>query len=293
MKIHTLASLSAGLALSVPGFASAQEAVVGDASSLNLFSAGDTAWVMVSTALVLMMCIPGLALFYAGLVKRESVLATLMQSFAACCLASVIWVIAGYSLAFTEGNGFIGGLGRAFLHGLGTESANGSIPEAVFVVFQMTFAAITPALIFGAVADRMRFAAMFLFAGLWLLAVYVPVAHWVWGPGGFIGGVNTTDYVGIFGFGTMLDFAGGTVVHVNAGVAGLVAALVLGKRRGFGTQSFPPHNLILSVIGASLLWVGWFGFNAGSALSAGGRAGMAMLTTHVAAAAGALAWLAA
>lgn len=252
---------------------------------------GDTAWMMISTALVLLMTLPGLALFYGGLVRKENVLATMMQSFATCCAASVLWVIAGYSLAFTEGNGFIGGLDRFMLEGLTIDSLSGTIPESVFILFQMTFAIITPALIFGAVADRMNFAAMFLFSCLWLMLVYVPVAHWMWGPGGFIGGTGMTDYAGFLGLGTMIDFAGGAVVHINAGVAGLVACLMLGRRKGFGAQPFPPHNLILSVIGASLLWVGWFGFNAGSAAAAGGRAGMAMLTTQVATAAAALTWM--
>ena len=257
---------------------------------------GDTAWMIVATALVLMMTIPGLALFYSGLVKRENVLATLMQSFTVCCIASVVWVVIGYSLVFTGDASvanFIGDGSRAMLAGLELGSLSGTIPESVFIMFQMTFAIITPALIFGSVADRMNFSALCLFTVLWLLAVYCPVAHWVWGPGGFIGGTGMTGYAGFLGMGTMLDFAGGAVVHINAGVAALVCAVVLGKRKGYGTQPFMPHNLVLSIIGASLLWVGWFGFNAGSAVAAGGRAGMAMLVTQVATAAAAITWVAA
>ncbi len=252
---------------------------------------GDTAWMLTATALVLLMTIPGLALFYGGLVRKENVLSTLMQSFATCCIATVLWVVIGYSLAFTEGSSFIGGLDRFMLSGMTMDSASGTIPESVFVMFQMTFAIITPALIYGAVADRMNFSAVALFTAIWLIAVYAPVCHWVWGPGGFIGGTGMTDYAGFLGLGTMLDFAGGAVVHINAGVAGLVAAIVLGPRQGYRSgTSYLPHNLVLSLIGASLLWVGWFGFNAGSAVTAGGRAGMAMLVTQVATAAAALAW---
>lgn len=255
-------------------------------------NSGDTAWMMVSGTLVLLMTLPGIALFYGGMVQRENVLTTLMQSVVTACLISVLWAVAGYSLVFTEGS-YLGNLSRMWLIDLQKDSLSGNIPESVFILFQMTFAIITPALIYGAVADRMRFGAVVLFSILWMLAVYVPVAHWVWGPGGFLGGVGLENYSGFLGFGTMVDFAGGTVVHVNAGMAGLVAALMLGRRRGYGTQPYPPHNLVLSVVGASLLWVGWFGFNAGSALAADGRAGMAMLVTQVAAATGALTWLAA
>lgn len=262
------------------------------ASPAPMLDTGDTAWMLVSTVLVLMMTIPGLALFYGGLVRKENVLSTLMQSFAICCLASILWVVAGYSMAFTEGSAFIGGLDRMMLSGLSMDSLSGTIPESVFIMFQMTFAIITPALIFGAVADRMNFAAVVLFSAIWLMVVYVPVAHWVWGPAGFIGCTGAPDCVGLFGFGTMIDFAGGAVVHINAGIAGLVAAIVLGPRQGYRSgTSFMPHNLVLSVIGASLLWVGWFGFNAGSAVASGGRAGMAMLVTHVATAAAAIAWV--
>jgi len=244
---------------------------------------GDTAWMLSATVLVLMMTIPGLALFYGGMVRRKNVLATTMQSFAAACLMAVLWMIVGYSLAFGDGGGandFIGGLDKVLLLGMGKDSLSGTIPESVFMTFQMTFAIITPALICGAFADRMKFSALLVFLGAWMVLVYAPVCHWVWG-GGFL----ADDGV--------LDFAGGTVVHINAGVAGLVAAIVLGPRHGFGSENMAPHNLVLSVIGASLLWVGWFGFNAGSALAADGTAGMAMAVTQIATAAAALAWMAA
>jgi Amt family ammonium transporter len=243
---------------------------------------GDTAWMLTSTALVLMMTIPGLALFYGGMVRKMNVLATVMQSFLVTCLVTVLWMIVGYSLAFTEGNPYFGGLSRFFLAGMGTTSTNGlapTIPESVYMTFQMTFAIITPALIAGSFADRMKFSALVWFMGLWLVLIYSPIAHMVWGPGGWLGGSG------------VLDYAGGTVVHINAGVAGLVAALVLGKRSGYGKVPFPPHNLVLTVIGASLLWVGWFGFNAGSAVAADVRAGMAMASTQIATAAAALGWM--
>jgi Amt family ammonium transporter len=242
---------------------------------------GDTAWMLTATALVLMMTIPGLALFYGGMVRKQNVLAIMMQSFAITCLVTVLWMIVGYSLAFSEGNAIIGGFGNLFLSGLAIDSVNDlakTIPETVFMTFQMTFAIITPALITGAFADRMKFSAMLWFIGLWLIFVYAPVAHMVWG-GGLMGTMG------------VLDYAGGTVVHINAGVAGLVAALVLGKRHGYGKVAHAPHNLTLSIIGAALLWVGWFGFNAGSAVSAGVNAGMAMVVTQIAAAAAALAWM--
>jgi Amt family ammonium transporter len=242
---------------------------------------GDTAWMLTSTALVLFMTLPGLALFYSGLVRSRNVLSILMQCFAIACAASVIWVLFGYSLFATDGgsaNGLIGGLEKAFLAGVAPDTASGSIPETVFVMFQMTFAIITPALVVGGFAERMRFSAMLWFSLLWLVIVYIPVAHWVWGGG----------WLAALGF---LDFAGGAVVHINAGVAALVAALVLGKRRGFPATPMPPHNLPATVTGACMLWVGWFGFNAGSALAANGSAGMAMLVTHVGAAAGSLAWM--
>ena len=242
---------------------------------------GDTAWMLTSTALVLMMTIPGLALFYGGMVRKKNVLATVMQSFAITCLMTVLWMVIGYSWAFSEGSSFIGGASRFMLMGMGVDSTVGAaatIPESVFMCFQMTFAIITPALICGAFADRMKFSAMMWFMGLWSLLVYSPVAHWVWG-GGFLGGLG------------VLDFAGGTVVHINAGVAGLVCALVLGKRKGYGTENMAPHNLVLSLIGASLLWVGWFGFNAGSAVASNALAGVAMANTQIATAAAGLTWM--
>ena len=243
---------------------------------------GDTSWMLTSTALVLMMTIPGLALFYGGMVRKMNVLATMMQSFLVTCLVTVLWMVVGYSLAFTEGNGFVGGLSRFFLAGMLPASTNSlapTIPESVYMCFQMTFAIITPALIAGSFADRMKFSALVWFMGLWLILVYSPIAHMVWGPGGWLGGSG------------VLDYAGGTVVHINAGVAGLVAALVMGKRQGYPKTPFPPHNLVLTVIGASLLWVGWFGFNAGSAVAADVRAGMAMAATQIATAAAALGWM--
>ncbi len=239
---------------------------------------GDTAWMLVATALVLMMTVPGLVLFYGGMVRKKNVLSTVVQSFAVCCLATVLWMIVGYSLAFSEGNSFIGGLSNLFLTGMKFDALSGTIPESVFMTFQMTFAIITPALITGAFADRMKFSALLWFTGAWVLLVYAPITHWVWG-GGFLGDAG------------VLDFAGGTVVHINAGVAGLVAAYVIGKRVRFDTEPFPPHNLVLSVVGASLLWVGWFGFNAGSALAANAAAGMAMAVTQISAAAAALSWM--
>ncbi|WP_250889026.1 ammonium transporter [Mesorhizobium sp. dw_380] len=240
---------------------------------------------LTSTALVLMMTVPGLALFYGGMVRKKNVLATIMQSFAITCLVTVLWFMFGYSLAFSDGGGmnsYLGGTSKFFHHGITTASlwlpGVANIPEFVFSMFQMTFAIITPALIAGAFAERFKFSGLLIFMALWLLVVYVPIAHWVWG-GGFLGTAG------------VLDFAGGTVVHINAGVAGLVCALVLGKREGYGTTNMAPHNLVYSVIGASLLWVGWFGFNAGSELAADGLAGAAMLNTQVATAAAALAWM--
>ena len=273
--------LSGVLALLASAAAAAQTAVAPPNPSAFINS-GDNAWMLTSTALVLMMTIPGLALFYGGMVRKKNVLATLMQSFAITALVTVLWMIAGYSLAFTNGSPFIGGLSRFFLAGMGLDSVNaiaGTIPESTFMTFQMTFAIITPALIVGSFADRMKFSALLVFMGAWLLAVYAPIAHMVWGPGGWLGGDG------------VLDYAGGTVVHINAGVAGLVAALVMGKRVGYGREPMPPHNLVLTMIGASLLWVGWFGFNAGSAGAASDRAGMAMAATQIATAAAALAWM--
>jgi Amt family ammonium transporter len=242
---------------------------------------GDTAWILTSTALVLFMTLPGLSLFYAGLVRSKNALSVLMQCFSITCMVSILWLIYGYSLAFGDGGGaqaVIGGLGAAFLSGVGRDAVSGTIPESVFVMFQLTFAIITPALVVGGFAERMRFSAMLFFSALWLTLVYLPVCHWVWG-GGWLAELG------------VLDFAGGTVVHITAGVGAVTAAVVMGNRRGFPTTAMPPHNLSLSVAGAGMLWVGWFGFNAGSAVAAGGDAGMAMLVTHVSAAAGSLAWM--
>lgn len=255
----------------------------------NQINSGDTAWMLSSTALVLLMTIPGLVLFYAGMVRKKNVLSTALQSFAVCCLVSIIWILIGYSLAFTPGSTpYIGGIDRLFLSGLSYIKATSeltvshiapTIPESVFVMFQMTFAIITPALIVGAFAERMRFTAMLLFMTLWSIFVYAPVAHWVWEPSGLFASLG------------VLDFAGGTVVHINAGAAGLVCAYVLGPRVGYGKVPFIPYNLVYTLVGASLLWVGWFGFNAGSALAADGRAGMAMLVTQIAASMAALTWI--
>jgi ammonium transporter, Amt family len=285
----TRAGLS-GLAVLVSLAALASPALAQDAAATATAAAadapkldtGDTAWMLTSTALVLMMTIPGLALFYGGMVRKMNVLATVMQSFAITCLVTVLWMIIGYSLAFTAGTPFIGGLDRLMLNGMALDAINPiakTIPESVFMTYQMTFAIITPALICGAFADRMKFSAMMWFMTAWSLLVYAPIAHWVWGPGGFLGDAG------------VLDFAGGTVVHINAGVAGLVACLIMGKRKGLGTEHFAPHNLVLSVIGAGLLWVGWFGFNAGSAGGANANAGMAMAVTQIATAAAALGWM--
>jgi ammonium transporter, Amt family len=240
---------------------------------------GDTAWMLTSTALVLMMTVPGLALFYCGMVRKKNVLSATMQVFATCCLATLVWMVVGYTIAFSGEGAFVGDLGRLFLAGLTVDSLWGTIPESVFMTFQMTFAIITPALITGAFADRMKFSALLWFMGLWSIFVYPVIAHWVWGAGGWVGALGA------------LDFAGGTVVHINSGVAGLMTAIVLGKRLGYGSELMAPHNLVYSVIGASLLWVGWFGFNAGSAVAANGTAGMAMVVTQVATAAAALAWM--
>ena len=280
-------TLARGAALALPALLLALPAFAEDAK----VDAGDTAWMLTSTALVLMMTIPGLALFYAGMVRKKNILATLMQSFFICALVTVTWMVAGYSIAFGNGNAWFGDFSRLFLSGLsaswdkpyslaaGTDSAVATtIPETVFLMFQMTFAIITPALIAGAFADRMKFSALCVFTVLWSLLVYSPVAHWVWAPTGWIFGLGAAD------------FAGGTVVHINAGIAGLVCAIVLGKRLGYGHDNMAPYNLSLAVIGAAMLWVGWFGFNAGSALTAGGRAGMAMLVTQIAAAAAVLSW---
>jgi Amt family ammonium transporter len=284
MKLEKFGRLGALALLGTIGLAG--PAFADDAPKIDT---GDAAWMLTSTALVLLMTIPGLALFYAGMVRKKNVLATMMQSFSITALCTVLWMVVGYSLAFGEGGAYVGDFSRFFLAGLewdkpftlgsGDGAVAFTIPEVIFMMFQMTFAIITPALICGAFADRMKFSAMLWFVGLWSILIYAPVAHWVWHPAGFL-----------FGMGA-LDFAGGTVVHINAGIAGLVAAIVLGKRRGYGTENFAPFNLVLAVIGASLLWVGWFGFNAGSAGAAGGRAGMAMAATQIATAGAALAWM--
>ncbi len=286
--------LAAFLALAGLGFMDpvlAQEAAEAAAPAID---SGDTAWMLTSTALVLLMTIPGLALFYGGMVRKMNVLATVTQSFAICCVVAVLWMVLGYSLAFGNGTAYVGDMTRILLHGMDmnapfllgagmeTGSVQFTIPESVFMMFQMTFAIITPALITGAFVDRMKFSSLLVFTVLWVLIVYAPIAHWVWHPMGMLWSAG------------VLDFAGGTVVHINAGVAGLVAALIVGKRTGYGKgggHNFAPHNLVLSLIGASLLWVGWFGFNAGSAGAANGRAGMAMAVTMIAAAAAALSWM--
>jgi len=242
-------------------------------------SAGDTAWMLTATALVLFMTIPGLSLFYAGMVRSKNALSVLMQCFAITALMTVLWALFGYSIAFGGEGPLWGGLDKLFLAGVTVESMSGSIPETVFMTFQMTFAIITPALIVGAFAERMKFSALLVFMAAWLALVYAPIAHWVWGDGGWLGDKG------------ILDFAGGTVVHINAGIAGLVAALLIGPRRGFPTTAMPPHNLTLTVVGASMLWVGWFGFNAGSELAANNTAGMAMTVTQIATAAAALGWM--
>jgi ammonium transporter, Amt family len=285
-----LAALATTMLAALPAFA--------DDAPPKLDS-GDTAWMLASTALVLLMTIPGLALFYAGMVRKKNILATMMQSFTICCIVTIVWMVAGYSIAFTTGNAYMGDFSRILLNGIADHIVKGNdtqafvlasgikdvpdmattIPETVYMMFQMTFAIITPALIAGAFADRMKFSAMCLFMTLWSLIVYAPIAHWVWAPSGW------ANQLGV------LDFAGGTVVHINAGVAGLVCALVLGKRSGYGSVNMAPFNLAYAVIGASLLWVGWFGFNAGSAVAANGRAGMAMTVTQIATAAAALGWM--
>ncbi|MEH6466162.1 MAG: ammonium transporter, partial [Porticoccus sp.] len=251
---------------------------MGHADSLN---GANTAWILTSTALVLFMTIPGLSLFYGGLVRAKNVLSILMQCFAITCIASLLWFICGYSLAFTDGgtaNSWIGGLDKFMFANVMEDTLSGDIPESVFSMFQMTFAIITPALIIGAFAERIKFSAVLIFSSIWLIAVYVPVTHWVWG-GGWLQEMG------------LLDFAGGTVVHVTAGTAALVAALMIGNRKGFQQHAMMPHNMTMTVTGAGMLWVGWFGFNAGSALAANGDAGMAMLVTHISAATGSLAWM--
>ena len=250
-------------------------------ASADQLNEANTAWILTSTALVLFMTIPGLSLFYAGLVRSKNVLSVLMQCFAITCMVSILWLAGVYSFVFADGGElqqFIGGTSKAFLPDISTAALTGNIPESVYFMFEMTFAIITPALIVGAFAERMKFSAMLWFSGLWLIIVYMPICHWIWG-GGWLADLG------------VMDFAGGIVIHINAGVAALVAALVLGKRKGFPTTAMPPHNMTMVVTGAGMLWVGWFGFNAGSALTADGRAGMAMLATHIGAASGALTWM--
>lgn len=261
-------ALMAGLLVSLPAYADG-------------IDGADTAWIMTATALVLMMTIPGLSLFYGGLVRSKNVLSVLMQCFTITCVMSILWMVIGYSLAFGDGgslNGFIGGTSNFLLGTIGQETPSGTIPESVFALFQMTFAVITPALIVGGFAERMRFSAVVIFSAAWLILVYAPICHWVWG-GGWLSDLG------------VMDFAGGIVVHITAGVAALVAAMVLGNRKGFPNQAMPPHNMTLTITGAGLLWVGWFGFNGGSALAANGDAGMAMLVTHISAATGACTWM--
>jgi Amt family ammonium transporter len=253
--------------------------LLSSSANAETINGANTAWILTATALVLFMTLPGLALFYAGLVRSKNVLSVLMQCFAIACLASLIWLSVGYSLSFSGDGAFIGDLSKAFLSGMTEDSLSGDIPESLFAMFQMTFVIITPALIVGAFAERMKFSSMMIFSGLWIVCVYAPVCHWVWG-GGWLAEKG------------VLDFAGGIVVHITAGVAALVAALVIGNRRGFPNTPMPPHNLTMTVCGAGMLWVGWFGFNAGSALAANGDAAMAMLVTHLSAAAGSLAWMA-
>lgn len=281
-SIRTIASVAAtAAAWAMVGMTTSLPALAQAAAETPKLDSGDTAWMLTSTVIVLAMTIPGLALFYGGMVRKKNVLATCMQSFAAAALMSISWMIISYSIAFADGgslNAYVGGLSKMFLAGVGKDSMQGTIPESVFITFQMTFAIITPALIAGAIADRMKFSSFLVFILLWQIFVYAPICHWVWG-GGFLG----KDGV--------LDFAGGTVVHINSGVAGLVAALVLGRRKGYGTENMAPHNLVLTMIGASFLWIGWFGFNAGSAAAANDSAGMAMLVTQICAAAAALAWM--
>jgi len=247
-------------------------------ASADTLDPANTAWIMTSTALVLFMTLPGLALFYAGLVRSKNVLSVLMQCFALTCLMSILWFVMGYSIAFTEGNDWVGDLSNMFLAGIQEDTLSGDIPESVFSMFQMTFAVITPALIVGGFAERMKFSAMLLFSAIWLLVVYAPVTHWVWG-GGWLGQMG------------LLDFAGGTVVHITAGVAALVAAVMMGSRDGFPNKPMPPHNMTMTITGAGMLWIGWFGFNGGSALAANGDAGMAILVTHLSASMGAFTWM--
>lgn len=280
MTLRKLAGLGALLSLVTPGLAMADEVVL---------NSGDTAWMLTATALVLFMTIPGLALFYGGMVRAKNILSVMMQCFAITGLISILWVVYGYSMTFDvtgmeQGvinfNSFVGGLSKAFLAGVTPASLTYAVPEAVFITFQMTFAIITPALIVGAFAERMKFSAMLIFMGVWFTLVYAPIAHMVWSGNG-----------GLMWDWGVLDFAGGTVVHINAGIAGLVACIVMGKRKGYPTTPMAPHNLGYTLVGAAMLWIGWFGFNAGSAVAANGTAGMAMLVTQIATAAAALGWM--
>jgi len=271
LRFLALTALGATVLSGLPG-----EALAAEKAKIDT---GDTAWMLTATAIVLLMTIPGLALFYGGMVRKKNVLTMVMQVFATACIATIVWFAVGYSIAFGGEGPYWGGLSKAFLNGVGKDAVEGTIPETVFMTFQMTFAIITPALIVGAFADRVKFSALIVFVTLWLIVVYAPITHWVWGGKGWILELGA------------LDFAGGTVVHINSGVAGLVAAIIIGKRVGFGREDMAPHNLVLSLVGAALLWVGWFGFNAGSALGAGASAGMAMAVTQIASAAGAMSWL--
>jgi Amt family ammonium transporter len=281
LSAPVLAAMGAAL---LPALALAQtpESAVAGVETVPTLNAGDTAWMLTSTVLVLFMTLPGIALFYAGMVRKKNVLATLMQSFAICALCSVLWIVLGYSLAFGGGENarYIGDLSNVLLMNVGLESLFGTYPETVWVIFQLTFAVLTPALITGAFAERMKFSALLMFMAAWSLLVYAPICHWVWSEGGFLSGEG------------VLDFAGGTVVHINSGIAGLVCALMLGRRLGLGSSDMAPHNLVLAVVGASFLWVGWIGFNSGSAGAANFSAGMALVVTQFAAAAAALAWMA-
>jgi Amt family ammonium transporter len=286
MNFSNIKRMGIGIGAALSALALTMGAAYAAAPPPDPLNSGDTAWMITSSALVLLMTIPGLALFYAGMVRKKNILATAAQSFGATCIITVLWMIVGYSVAFTTNadshmNQFIGSFNSFMLGSMTLKSINplaGTIPESVYMFFQMTFAIITPALIAGAIADRMKFSAFMWFMSLWLLLVYCPIAHWVWG-GGFLGAWGA------------LDYAGGTVVHLNAGTAGLVACLMLGKRSGYGTENMAPHNLLFALIGASLLWVGWFGFNAGSAVTAGYNAGMAAAATQIATAAASLAWM--
>jgi Amt family ammonium transporter len=266
---HVLAGIYVALALVIPDFAVAQDGL----------DSGDTAWMLTSTALVLFMTIPGLSLFYAGMVRVKNVLSVMMQCFTICCLMTVLWVLYVYSLAFGDGSAYVGDFGKAFMAGIEVDTLSGTIPESVFFMFQLTFAVITPALIVGGFAERMKFSAMLWFMAIWVSVVYAPIAHWVWSESGWLYQLG------------VLDFAGGIVVHINAGIAALVAAIVLGKRRGYPQSPMRPNNLVLTMVGAGMLWVGWFGFNAGSGLAANGVSGMAMVVTQISTAAAALTWM--